>query len=334
MKGNIIIKGNSKVNLENKSNKTFYEGYPKKEMELEKNNINYIHKNKNSNSNNVNKKSNKSNINKSNNFISYRKVKININKNPLISNKQFGIFKNNKQNNKNNNEPKKNIYYSKKISELNEKWPKLINDIKTNDNRIHINIFYYNYSPKNKTSFKKYNSLHESKNFSMNLINNNFNTKIIKKDIKNKKLLSSIKEEEISNQNSRFLDESATPFFLNNINEDNHSKEQFILQFINIIETILIHIYKRILFFRIKTINIVNKMDEILFNNKKKNIKHNKTKSSQIYSKKLGIKIQKKIKNEENQSGSKIKNIQIKRWIKRINEFKKILIFYVLNKNK
>ena len=333
MKGNIMIKGNSKVNLENKYNTTFYNGYPKKEMELEKNNINYTHKNNNSNSNNINKKINKSNINISNNFISYRKVKINNNNNPLISNKQFKTFNNNKQNNKNNNEPKKNIYYSKKISELNEKWPKLINDIKTNDNRIHINIFYYNYSPKNKTSFKKYNSLHESKNFSMNLINNNFNTKIIKKDIKNKKLLSSIKEEEISNQTSRFLDESATPFFLNNINEDNHSKELIILQFINILETILIHIYKRILFFRIKTINIVNKMDEILFNNKKKNIKYNKTKSSQIYSKKLGIKIQKKIKNEANQSGSKLKKIQIEHWIKRINEFKKILIFYALNKN-
>ena len=213
--------------------------------------------------------------------------------------------------------------------------PKLINEIKTNDNRIHINIFYYNYSSKNKTSFKKYNSLHEIKNFSMNLINNNdFITKNRIKDIKSKKLLSSIKEEETSNLNSRILDESATPFNLDNINEENNSKELIISQFINIIETILIHIYKRILFFRIKTINIVNKMDKILFNNdKKKNIYHKKNKSTQIYSKKLGIKVQKKIKNEENKSGSKPKKIQMERWIKRINVLRQILIFYALNKN-
>ena len=169
----------------------------------------------------------------------------------------------------------------------------------------------------------------------MNLINNNdFITKNRIKDIKNKKLLSSIKEEETSNQNSRILDESSTPFNLDNINEENNSKELIMSQFINIIETILIHIYKRILFFRIKTINIVNKMDKILFNNdKKKNIYHKKNKSTQIYSKKLGIKVQKKIKNEENKSGSKPKKIQMERWIKRINELRQILIFYALNKN-
>ena len=75
-------------------------------------------------------------------------------------------------------------------------------------------------------------------------------------------------------------------------------------------------------------------MDKILFNNdKKKNIYHKKNKSTQIYSKKLGIKVQKKIKNEENKSGSKPKKIQMERWIKRINVLRQILIFYALNKN-
>ena len=336
LKADNIQNRNSKLNLENNYNKKLLNWYPKTNRKLKNNYIKYTHKNKILNSKTINdKKINKSNINISNTFSSYRKVKINNNKNPLIGKKQFKIFKNNKPNNKNNNETKKNIYYNKNKSELIEKVPKLINEIKTNDNRIHINIFYYNYSSKNKTSFKKYNSLHEIKNFSMNLINNNdFITKNRIKDIKSKKLLSSIKEEETSNQNSRILDESATPFNLDNINEENNSKELIISQFINIIETILIHIYKRILFFRIKTINIVNKMDKILFNNdKKKNIYHKKNKSTQIYSKKLGIKVQKKIKNEENKSGSKPKKIQMERWIKRINVLRQILIFYALNKN-
>ena len=324
LKANNIQKRNSKLNLENNYNKKLYNWYPKKERELVNNNIKYTNKKKILYS----KANNDKKINK---FTSYRKVNININKNPLIVNKQFKIIK---PNNKNNNETKKNIYYNKKKSEIKEKGPKLISEIKTNDNRIHINIFYYNYSSKNKTSFKKYNSLYESKNFSVNLINNDFTTKNKIKEIKNKKLLSSIKEEEMSNQNSRILDESATPFILNNRKEENNSKELIISQFINIVETILIHIYKRIFFFRIKTINIVNKMDVILFNNdKKKNIYHKKTKSSQIYSKKLGIKVQKKIKNEENKTGSKPKKILTERWIKRINELRKIFIFYAFNKN-
>ena len=66
---------------------------------------------------------------------------------------------------------------------------------------------------------------------------------------------------------------------------------------------------------------------------RKKNIYHKKTKSSQIYSKKLGIKVQKKIKNEENKTGSKPKKILTERWIKRINELRKIFIFYAFNKN-
>ena len=336
LKDNNTPKRNSKINLENNYNKTLFNWYPKKEKELENDNIKYTRKNKILNAKTINnKKLNKSNINISNKFTSYRKVKINNNKNPLIGNKQFKILKNNKSNTKNNNKTKKNIYYNKNKSELKEKGSKLIYKIKTNDNRIHINIFYYNYSSKNKTSYKKYKSLHEIKNFSMNLINNNdFITKNRTKEIKNKKLLSSIKEEEPSNQNSRILDESATPFNLNDINEENNSKELIISQFINIIETILIHIYKRILFFRIKTINIINKMDEILFNNdKKKKIYHKKNNSTQIYSKKLGIKVQKKIKNEENKSGFKPKKIQMECWIKRINKLRQILIFYALNKN-
>jgi len=111
-----------------------------------------------------------------------------------------------------------------------------------------------------------------------------------------KQRLSSIKEEELSFQNTKLLEEYVTSFNLNNTNIKNNYKKNIIMKFINTIETILISIYKRILFYRMKTINIVTKMNEIFFNNQKKNAVHRKNKS-QIYVRKRGIlKSQKEIK--------------------------------------
>ena len=104
----------------------------------------------------------------------------------------------------------------------------------------------------------KNNLLNQPKNNPKNS-NNNTNIKNKDKQLKIKQKLSSIKEEEISNPNSIKLQESVPFFNLSNDKiKDNH-KESIYLQFINIIETILINAYKRILFYRIKTINIVNK---------------------------------------------------------------------------
>ena len=144
-----------------------------------------------------------------------------------------------------------------------------------------------------------------------------------------KERLSSIKEEEISNQNSKIFDELISTFNLNYIGNINIQSKN-ILQFINIIETILIQAYKRILFYKMKTIYIVNKMDKILVNNaNKKIIIHKKNKSSnQIYNKKFRIK---KIKQEKN----KIEQNKIKKelWGKRVVELKKYLLLFVFRNN-
>ena len=306
---NIKINKNVKVNLEAKYNKTLQNFYPKKFKEEKNKNNNYKQENKIANSNAINLKiANNSNRKINNNIISYKKVKININKKFIPKDNSLKNIKNNKKNNISKNN-KENIYIHKKKSDLIVIRPKLIYDIRTKDNRININIFYYNYSNKNKASFTKYDLLYKSKNFSMNLINN-FSP--IKRNLENrrKQILSSIKEEEVSIQNSKIMDECIVSFNLENISETNNQKESNILQFINIIESILIHIYKRMLFIKMKTINMVNKIEKILFNNdKKKNTNQIKNQGCSVYTKKLGIKVQKKIKNNENINQIEQKNV-------------------------
>ena len=130
-------------------------------------------------------------------------------------------------------------------------------------------------------------------------ITSNFKTNI-NNDKKLNEQLSAIKEEDISNKNSKKFEDSIKliqSFDMNIINQ----KKDFISQFINIIETILINYYKRILILKIKTINFVNKMNSILSNkNNKKIIIHKKNKSTQIYKRKKGInKTLENIKSEE-----------------------------------
>ena len=339
IQNNNIINRSIKLNFENKYNETNFNCHSKKEKDLKINNIkNYNSKNKISNSKEFNfKKVNNSNIKKSLTINSYKKVKINNNKKSLIYNKEFNNIKNYKPKNiiTNNTNNNKNNYSDKKKLEY-KKSPKLIKEIITKDKKIHINIFYYNYNfyKEKKTSFIKFDSLSKSKNFSLNL-NQKFQKRNINKKIKSRQILSSIKEEEMSNQNSKILDENINSFELNNINNFISHKEFIILQFINVMETILINIYKRIFLLRIKTIYIVKKMDEILFNNdKKKIIIQNKNKNEQIYNKKLAIKVHRKIKGNYNKDEIEIQNIRIELWNKKIDDFKRFLILYSFNKKK
>ena len=213
-----------------------------------------------------------------------KKSNINNNKKIVINNKIFQTI------NKINNIIKFNN--SKNIKGKN------ITEIKSKDNRIHLAIPNNNYLSKNKSSNIKYDLLNYSKNISMN-ITSNFKTNI-NNDKKLNEQLSAIKEEDISNKNSKKFEDSIKliqSFDMNIINQ----KKDFISQFINIIETILINYYKRILILKIKTINFVNKMNSILSNkNNKKIIIHKKNKSTQIYKRKKGInKTLENIKSEE-----------------------------------
>ena len=271
-KGKIVILNNRnlKLKLDYKYNKTFYNYHSKKIKEQNTNNMmNNEKKNKISNLKQFNyKKYNKPNLKISNNINSFKKPKMNNNKKFFINKKKF---KNNK--------------IIKLMNDKSKIQPKEIKETNLKSEKIHINI------------------MHQSQNSSVNLINNfNIKNKYRDKEIKMKKGLSSIKEEEASYHNSKLLEEYVTSFNLNNTNIKNNFEKNILIKFINTIETILINIYKRILFYRMKTINIVTKMNEIFFNNQKKNTFHRKNKS-QIYVKKRGIlKIQKEIKATDNKN--------------------------------
>ena len=290
-------------------------------------------KNGNSNFNDNNYKiNNKAYLNTKKNINFYKKIKDNNNKKFLIKERYSKTIK---QINKSNGDNHNYIYYNKKNNISKNKEPKLINEIITKDKRILINIFYYNYnnnySSTKKATFMKYYPILESQNFSLS-INSNINNKILNKKIRLKQILSSIKEEEASIQNSKLCDEQINSFNLDNTRNPIFHNEFVISQFINIIETVLIHIYKRIFLFRIKTINIVKKMNEILFiNNKKISVSHEKNKINQIYNKKLGIKANKKTINKKNE-------IEIKHrkdlWSNRIKELKILLILFAVGKHK
>ena len=262
---------NLALKLDYKYNKTFYNYHSKKIKEQNTNNsINDYKKNKISNLKqfkyNYIKKSNKTNIKINNNINLFKKPKMNNNNKLLMNEKKF---KNNKINKLTND---KNKFQTNEVKTSIEKEK----DLKVEN--VPINIY-------------------KSQNNSVNLINNfNIRNKVKDKEIKMKQRLSSIKEEELSFQNSKLLEEYVTSFNLNNTNIKNNYEKNIIMKFINTIETILISIYKRILFYRMKTINIVTKMNEIFFNNQKKNAVHRKNKS-QIYVRKRGIlKSQKEIK--------------------------------------
>ena len=86
--------------------------------------------------------------------------------------------------------------------------PILIKNIVTKDKRININIYYYIISQKNKPSQKMYNSLTKSDNCSLSLFGDVNKRKNNVSKLKFR--LASIKEEDVSNQNSKFYDENGT----------------------------------------------------------------------------------------------------------------------------
>ena len=198
------------------------------------------------------------NNNKENNITKNKTVmnKINTsNKNNKIINYNYPIPTNSKNNSPTKN--KNNIYYSKN-SKINFT-STIIKNIMTKDKRIYINIYYYTFSKKNNIIRKKIYNLCKSENISITLLA----VEQKKNKLTNLKLiLSSIKEEDISNQNSKIFDESGT-FGGNNTNKYENRKncihynlnEKIYKQFIDIIQKLIINKYKTYFFDKIKSIN-------------------------------------------------------------------------------
>ena len=209
----------------------------KEKEELSNNNYYYTQKSVDKTKNNIYKKKDLSrNDNEDKN---YQKVRVNINKRFLRNN---NVNKNDNNNNKINNNynyriikntpiqnspsQNTNIYYKNKNT--NYKFtPILIKNISTKDKRININIYYYKLPLYNKSINNNFNYLSRAYNCSICLLGEDINANKNNNNISKLKFkLPSIKEEEISNQNSKFYDESGT-FDKNNTYE---SKKNFINQ--------------------------------------------------------------------------------------------------------
>jgi len=222
-------------------------------------------------------------------------MKVNINKNLLDNygkriiskdnnNKIISNVSNNKNIAKNN---KDNIYYSKnKINKINKLYSIVVKDILTKDKLIHIHINYLFLTKKNKSLKKRYNFLQQDKNCSICLLSSGKKEK--KNDLKLTNKLSSIKEEDFSIHNSNIYDE---------IDNIKNNDKTILLIFIEKIYNILIKKYKKNFFYKIKTIELVYKINNIFNNQKeiekddiKKSNKDNiKKNNNKIYNKKRGV---------------------------------------------
>ena len=285
-----------------------------------------------------------------------QKVKVNINLNLMNNNKENNITKNktvmnkintsNKNNkiinynypiptNSKNNSPtknKNNIYYSKN-SKINFT-STIIKNIMTKDKRIYINIYYYTFSKKNNIIRKRFHNLCKSENISITLLA----VEQKKNKLTNLKLiLSSIKEEDISNQNSKIFDESGT-FGGNNTNKYENRKncihynlnEKIYKQFIDIIQKLIINKYKPYFFDKIKSIN-----NDHRINNNKNEYDQNIGKGGfkRIY-RKRGI-VNNKLTEEKNNINNKRGNISViykskRKYEYKIKKFRVKLIRYIL----
>jgi hypothetical protein len=186
---------------------------------------------------------------------------------------------------------KNSIYYNKKVKQSNKNkiFSIVIKDISTKDNLIQINIKYY-FMKRIKPLKPRYNSLQQEKILSLSFYGDEKKQK--KKKLKDK--LTSIQEEDASVQNSRIYDET----------EVTHKK---VLEFIEIINDSIIKKYKKNLLYRIKTIELVYKMNNIF--NSKENNNDNK---DEIENKENKSNIDKKediIPNKENKNIKIIKRI-------------------------
>ena len=155
-------------------------------------------------------------IKNDNEYKDFQKVRVNINRrflknklsngnNKITNNYDYRIIKNNPIYNSPIQENKINYKYNNGNSKF---IPILIKNITTNDKKINISIHYYTISLKN-NSKKKFNYLIRSYNCSICLfgdINTSENNNISQLKFK----LPSIKEEDLSNQNSKFYDENGT----------------------------------------------------------------------------------------------------------------------------
>ena len=281
---------------------------------------------------------NNTNINNNNDDNNYKKVKVNINKKFLmdIQEKNFhqknnAINGNNADNDNNNNNAsiktrinpsptnKNNAPYTKRSYNKykNKDIPTLIKDISTKDNRIHININYYELEPKNKNYKKYYNFLHKSENISISLISDEI-PKNYESKLNNK--LSAIQEEEVSVQNSKFYDENETfginNNFINNnninninshannninskVNNGKESKKNYIIYhnneivYANIIESIISSVniaYKRAFFNNLKTLcesirdNSFDRKNNNRIYSRKRGVDNNKISGDKYYS--------------------------------------------------
>ena len=253
-------------------------------------NIYRIKKNNSKINNNINNNINNKMSNNINNNINY---KINNNMNNNINYKINNNMNNNinyKINNKMNNNInyKINNYLNNNINNnfINTLNRKLVKDISTKDKKIHINIFYYNFIRLSNPISKKYYFLKEINNCSMSLYGD-INIRRKNNNSKVQFKLSSIKEEEFSNQTSKLYDENGS--LGNNTYESKknniiyHQNELFYTQFIDIIENIINNIYKKQFFKNIKKLN--NKTSKKRINNEN-SINVEKQNKYKIYNKK------------------------------------------------
>ena len=236
---------------------------------------------------------------------------------------------------------KNNIYYITKNNKSNNNtkiYSSLIKDISTKDKRININICYYNYTKKINQTKVRYDFLQKENKYSICILGdiNRNQSNILK--LKNK--LTSIKEEEISNQNSKIYDESGT-FDNINLYENKkniiiyHQNELLYSKFI----TLISYIIKKYFMNRIKPINKQNKNIDY---KKKENINNEKKVNNIIYSKKNRFK--KSIEIEEgnfnrinfrtNGKRYNFRNKSYQKYEENILIFRMKLIKYFLNFNK
>ena len=146
----------------------------------------------------------------------------------------------------------------------------------TKDKRINITINYYTYLRMHNIIKRRFYHLAKSENIS----NCYIGIPKRKNNLRNMKLLlSSIKEEDVSNQNSKIYEESGT-FGGNNLNLCEIKKSHYIQQkyelkykqFKDIIEKILINKFMKFFFDKIKSIKDVNKINNNIQNNGYKRI--------------------------------------------------------------
>ena len=322
------------------------------------------------NSENKTYKKNNFSTNKINDAKNYKKVKVNINKKFMTEgqeknvNKQRKNIKNNTVNNNdkikyNNNIPflkpdnsksrlnnspvdESKMFYTKKnnIKFSNKLVSTLIKDISTRDNRIHININYYDLIRKNKPVRYRYNFLHKSEKISITILGNMTNKIYL---TKSKFILSAIQEEENSIQNSKYYEENETFGNYNNNNTHNiinNINDMRYKNFIDAIHNILVKYYKKKF---VTNFKIMNKINNIFLDDKYEiNLENEKNEFNKIYNRKKGA-FSNKLFDDNNLSegNSKFKrkkyikrNLGWKNYDEKINNFRYKLIKYIFSFSK